>query len=591
MLTKKLYKLNLFGNNKDKQKIIEKLQELGVLHIADSDLDIKDLQKDKSLIGTDEISLLLLKLNFLLNELGIEKKFEIKKLPKLEHITNDTKKLLTKHYDEIKKLSDQKQIINQEIKEIISQLNTLNKIPFKIKNTQSKKFTTTIYKSQKPLKLELPKNSILKTIKKKETYYKITYLRENKKELEKNLRKIPIKKISLPEFENSTTLKKELIAKLKNKNEELKKIKLNIQTNLSNQKNKLLFYTLCLENYYAQKIISNKFQTSKNHFLIKGYTEQKNIDKIRQIENINLYLELADSEGPTKLSNKNISKQFEEITKLFSIPKYGAADPTLLITFFYPLFFGLMLSDVGYGLILLLSTFLIHIKFKEKAKTITTIFTLSAISTILFGLLFGSFFGELITITPLIANSFQISFELLIISLIIGLVHINIGIILKIIQNINMKKKLIDYLAIAPFILIQILILLLYFRLFILSSIIALILVVILFYTKGIFGIMDITNFFGTWFSYARILALNLATAGVALAINIIASKALELGVLGIILWTIIIILGHTFNFVISMIGVTINAARLHYVEFFSQFFESGGVEFSPFKIKQKLEQ
>jgi V/A-type H+-transporting ATPase subunit I len=95
---------------------------------------------------------------------------------------------------------------------------------------------------------------------------------------------------------------------------------------------------------------------------------------------------------------------------------------------------------------------------------------------------------------------------------------------------------------------------------------------------------MDITNFFGTWFSYARILALNLATSGVALAVNILAEKTISFSV---VTYVIILILGHLFNFVVNLIGCTINAARLHYVEFFSLFFESGGKPFKPFSIKK----
>jgi V/A-type H+-transporting ATPase subunit I len=112
--------------------------------------------------------------------------------------------------------------------------------------------------------------------------------------------------------------------------------------------------------------------------------------------------------------------------------------------------------------------------------------------------------------------------------------------------------------------------------------------IAILLKEKSFFGLMDITGYFGTWFSYARLLALSLATAGVALAINIIASKAQAFGKVGMVLWLVILVVGHLFNFALNILGCTIHAARLHYVEFFSFFYESGGYEFNPFKILNK---
>ena len=115
--------------------------------------------------------------------------------------------------------------------------------------------------------------------------------------------------------------------------------------------------------------------------------------------------------------------------------------------------------------------------------------------------------------------------------------------------------------------------------------------VIVLLVRKGLIGLTDITGFFGIWFSYARLLALSLATAGVALAINIIADKVAEFAVVGPLLWVLVLVLGHTFNFVLNMIACVIHSARLHYVEQFSLFFKEGGEAFKPFKIKTKIKE
>lgn len=592
MLTKKLYKVHILGNNKNKLQIINKLQDLGVIHISKSSLTHQELKNDKSILGTETISLLLLKLNYIIEETNIKKEFEIKKLPELPIVLEETNKIINTIYQKLYDLTKKKEDIIQHKKDIDSKLNQLNKIPFKLKNTNSKEFQTTLYQSQNPIKINTKTNTLIKIIKKnKKTYYKLTYLRKDKQKIEKELRNIPIKKINLPEFEDSEELKKELIKKQQTLETQIQQIQKEIQITIDGKQSKILFCLLSLENHYARYTITNKFQTTNNHFIIKGYTEPQKIEQLRNIQNINLYIEPADQDSPTKLEKKPILQNFQEILKIFSLPKYGAADPTFIIALFYPLFFGLMLADVGYGILLLLLISALTLKYKQKIKDITIIFGISAITSIIAGLLFGSFFGELILLEPIIANNFDISYQLLITSLIIGIIHINIGLILKIIQNINMNQPIQSYLQVIPYILIQIILISLALKINTLAIILTPILIILLIKNKGFFGIMDITNFFGTWFSYARILALGLATSGVALAVNIIAQKALTLGILGIFIWLTIILIGHTFNFIISIIGITINSARLHYVEFFSQFFETGGKEFDTFEIKYKIKE
>ena len=100
---------------------------------------------------------------------------------------------------------------------------------------------------------------------------------------------------------------------------------------------------------------------------------------------------------------------------------------------------------------------------------------------------------------------------------------------------------------------------------------------IILLIKSSLFGLMEITGFIGLLLSYARILALSLATGGIALAINIMSQKILGLGLIGAILSPLILITGHLFNFVLNIIGSSINAARLHFVEFFPLYFNEGG--------------
>jgi V/A-type H+-transporting ATPase subunit I len=104
----------------------------------------------------------------------------------------------------------------------------------------------------------------------------------------------------------------------------------------------------------------------------------------------------------------------------------------------------------------------------------------------------------------------------------------------------------------------------------------------------ALLGAMDITGFLGNVLSYARLLALCLATGGLAMAVNIMAKLLGDaVPVIGILIAVVMLVFGHSFNFVMNGLGSFIHSLRLHYVEFFGQYYEGGGKKFSPFKAKR----
>jgi len=106
---------------------------------------------------------------------------------------------------------------------------------------------------------------------------------------------------------------------------------------------------------------------------------------------------------------------------------------------------------------------------------------------------------------------------------------------------------------------------------------------------NGAMGLFDVTGYIGDWLSYARLLALGLATAGMALAFNIVAELMPTIvPYVGVVFVPIILVVAHFANLLIQALGAAIHSLRLQYVEFFGRFYEGGGRKFVPFQIKRR---
>jgi len=304
---------------------------------------------------------------------------------------------------------------------------------------------------------------------------------------------------------------------------------------------------------------------------------------------------------------------------MFATPRYNEINPTIIMGFFFVLFFGFMLGDAGYGLIIFVLSlygYFILGKHSDMFRSWSFMGIWMGLVTITVGLLTNSFFGDLIprffygdpeaTIyslkiagIQLPVNSIKDPITILVIALIFGLIHLNVGVILGIVQAFKDKKYKDMFttkfcwipLQIGGGILICKSIMGIQFTDIFIT--IAVILVVIgliqLFINAGPIGFFDITGYVGDWLSYARLLALGLATAGMALAFNVVAELLGEMiPVIGIAIMVIILVFAHLINLGLQALGAGIHSLRLQYVEFFNRFYQGGGHEFTPFKINRK---
>ena len=367
------------------------------------------------------------------------------------------------------------------------------------------------------------------------------------------------------------------------------------------------------------------FINTKKVFCFDGWLPVDSIEKVKQVLDKNeCYYEISEpiknEETPIMLKNNKFASPFEAVTVMYSMPLATEVDPTPIMAPFYFLFFGLMLSDAAYGIILSLACFALLKKFKLEGtmKKMVTMFFWCGISTFFWGALFGCWFGDAvavfsktflgreIVINPIWIDPLQEPMTLLIFSLILGAIHMFVGMGMQAYMLIKNGKALDALFDVGLWYMLLIGLVLFGVGSMItpaLSSVgkwMALIGAVGIVVTGGRnkkgfgkitggFGsLYGITNYLSDVLTYSRLLALGLATGVVAKVVNILGSLAGS-GVVGIIVFIAVFLFGTVFNLAINALGAYVHSCRLQYVEFFGKFYTGGGKPFEPFVGKTKF--
>jgi V/A-type H+-transporting ATPase subunit I len=369
---------------------------------------------------------------------------------------------------------------------------------------------------------------------------------------------------------------------------------------------------LALEDYYRGEVLREKALqkaiASSSVAVIEGYVKHYEQDKLEQaVSSVarEYFIEARDPDEddedlPTATENNAVVTPFEAVTDMYSVPGPRTFDANALMMPFYFVFFGMMLSDAAYGIILTVGS-IIFLKMKKPEgtfKKILMVLAICGISTVIWGTGFGSFMG--FDVHPWLFNPLKNPLNMLILCLSLGVIHLIAGLIMG--AYINVKRKRVAAAVFDQGFWILILAAIPFIALgkqtagmFMLAAGAVGIIAtagrhnkgIIKKVTGGLSGLYGITGYLSDILSYARLFGMALATSVIAMVFNTIAGMMAG-GLVGWAAAVVIFLIGHVFNIGINSLGAFVHSARLQYIEFFSKFYEGGGVPFDPLRVKLK---
>ena len=321
---------------------------------------------------------------------------------------------------------------------------------------------------------------------------------------------------------------------------------------------------------------------------------------------------------PVQLKNNRITDALNMVTNMYSLPAYDGVDPNPLMAPFFILFYGLMMADMGYGLLMMAAALVAMAKIKPRKGTLSfcRLLLYGGISTFIMGALTGGFFGnapeqigkilgkpEGWGVLPSLFNPMTDSMLVLIGSMVLGMIHLNTGMVISAVEKVNKGDA-----ASALWEEDSLWVTLVGIILFalnktvapgipaIVGNVILIVGCVMILYggTRGASGFGKFTSIFGTlyntltgWFgdilSYSRIMALMLAGSVIATVFNTIGGIANNL-----VFFLIIFLIGHALNFALNLLGCYVHDLRLQCLEYFGKFYKDGGRAFAPLAVNPK---
>lgn len=650
--SKRMTKIKIIGPKTEQAALVQTLHSLRLLHLIDhkktEDLDIGMPQAH-----AEEIAALLVKVRSLCASLKIktqnqksESIFSIEEVrQKITRIAQAENALLEKKKQIEKNIAEKKELLSQF--EILAALDLTADViePYKSLAT----FIGTITQKES-FEKEIKENTT-------EPLIKITQTKENifvavfvsKKDEEGTIKVLEAhgyKAYVWKPFSQKIANPKEAMQKEEVSIHLLEKDFLHIETELQKHQMQQGGYILAAEKWLQKESEKAeapvRFAETKYSFIIEGWVSAKEYgylkNALEETANQKVHIEVLEvkkiDKVPIIMDNVFFVKPFEFFMNLYTLPSYKEMDPSFLLFFSFPFFFGLMLGDVGYGLVSFLLFAALWVKM-PKARSLLTVMMLSAIISIFFGFIFGEYFGfehvsehtgdwilhnwhlplhsellengEIVYSFPRLMSRMESQItvmgstmpSILIIGAIIGFIHLNLGLFLGFINEVVSHgfrhaffAKISWYvleLGIASTALAKLGLITLPW---VVGVAIIILSAIMLFVAEGIQGLVEIPAILTNVLSYLRLGAVGLSSVGLAIVINEnLALPFIEKGGAYIILGIFILVAGHLINIALGILGPFLHSLRLHYVEFFSKFYKGGGIRFVAFGEQKESEQ
>ena len=424
-------------------------------------------------------------------------------------------------------------------------------------------------------------------------------------EVSQALKNADAAKASLPVNQGTVSENMRLLAQQLNENEELRDSIAQELQGLAVSLNDLkILHDIYQAKSMREKAVERLLHT-ENAFYMEGWVPHNQApllkEKLKEASptcSIEIKDPDHDEKPPTLLRNGPVTTQFEGVVDGFSLPDPKGLDPTFIMMPFFACFFGMMVSDAGYGLVLaILIPLIIHlVKPKSGGRRLMWVLAIGGIFTVLWGFLLNTWFGT--SPWPVFLNPMEQPLEMMALCLGLGVVHLFTAMGVGAYMNIKRGKvvaALVDqfsWLALLCGLGLMILP-----PVAMLGKIMAVVgFLAILFFggrdkptffkriMSGLGKLYGVSSWLGDILSYSRLFGMGLATGVIGMVINMLAGMVMGAGPIGIFFGILVLIGGHSFNMAINVLGAYVHACRLQYIEFFNKFYEDGGIPFKPLR-------
>ncbi len=643
----RMTKVVIAGTKGALEPTINMLHKLNVVHITDYIEEGEDFKIGKPLKPATKHSEHLLSLRTIANQLGVAEK-EPSSKQSIKHLPFTIDEKIVKLQKEVSTRTDELRNLEFKIKEkkdLISAVKPFTGLPLPLESYHGYE-TLKVYTGYLATDIEQRLSAITNNFELFRGEYEKRYMFALfiPKVFEEQVQKLlqeehSYVELKVPELKGSPSF---LLNEITNEVYALKEKEASIHSELDALKKEYSEFIMQADEFLSietQKAEAPlRFATSPNAFIIDGWVPTKKFSELEsglaqnQIGNVyitRLEEEVKEEDIPIELDNPGPAKPFELLVETFATPKYGEIDPALFLFITYPLFYAIMLGDIGYGIIVAVMAIVIRNKFKTGAMNgLGMILLMSGVLSILFGVIYGEFFGF-----PVFNIEHEAGFlgegpvlgslhlpvhrlgsvqEMLLMTLVIGILHVMIGLI------IGFRNKVVEHdlkhaiYAKGSWIMILIGGVAAIAKLmpammaktgvpnsdpiFLAGVVLTLAGIVLLIKGEGFISILEIPTILSNVLSYSRILAIGLSSAGIALAVNTLSMNLFIKpddvwfggGIFLAIAGVVILFIGHLINLLLGILGPGLHSLRLQYVEFFTKFYEGGGKKYIPFGYNRK---